>query len=166
MGMDIYGSNGNYLRRSGWRWRPLADLCCDLAPDICAACEDWHSNNGDGLDATGATALADVLDAALCNGEVDDYVAKHNAQLAALPDERCRLCRGKGVLSDGDGILRRLLSTFIDMPSTPRPTQPAACNGCGGTGREPSIALHYGLDAENVREFAEFLRTSGGFIIR
>ena len=41
MGMDIHarnptGERGAYFRNNVWWWRPLADYCITVAPDICA----------------------------------------------------------------------------------------------------------------------------------
>lgn len=66
MGMDVYGKEpiskvGEYFRRNAWGWRPLATLCCTLCPKETESCRYWQSNDGDGLDAIGARALADAL---------------------------------------------------------------------------------------------------------
>jgi len=65
MGMDVYGNaptqkEGEYFRNNIWWWHPLADYIELVAPDEAAACEHWHSNDGDGLD-TGIGA-ADLMD--------------------------------------------------------------------------------------------------------
>lgn len=75
MGMDVYGKKptaeiGEYFRNNIWHWHPLADLCQALAPDITKACDGWHYNDGDGLDADAATALAAVLEQRLADGTV------------------------------------------------------------------------------------------------
>ena len=66
MGFDIYGADpvteeGKYFRNNVWWWRPLANYCLEVAPDATAACTHWHSNDGAGLSAEGALALADAL---------------------------------------------------------------------------------------------------------
>ncbi len=66
MGMDVFGrepknETGKYFRNNVWYWRPLAELCQGLAPEICKACRYWQSNDGDGLDEAGAEALAASL---------------------------------------------------------------------------------------------------------
>jgi hypothetical protein len=66
MGMDIYGrkptsKRGKYFGNNIGSWHALARYCNTVAPDICAACRHWHTNDGDGLDAAGAVALADAL---------------------------------------------------------------------------------------------------------
>ena len=52
---------GPVFPNSKWQWSPLAEYCTVIAPDICAPCRYWHSHDGDGLDAAGAAALAEVL---------------------------------------------------------------------------------------------------------
>jgi hypothetical protein len=79
MGFDVYGRNpstaeGEYFRRNIWYWGPLADLCISVAPKECSPCEEWHSNNGDGLNARQAILLADALDRALADGTVRRYI--------------------------------------------------------------------------------------------
>src|ERR1019366_4617701 len=74
MGMGVCGikptaPEGEHYQNSVWGWRPLADLCRQLAPEECAHCEYWHSNDGDGLNATDATALAKRLDEYLASGQ-------------------------------------------------------------------------------------------------
>lgn len=156
MGMDVFGRKptaevGKYFRNNVWWWRPLAELCLKLAPDICAACERWQSNDGDGLDADGALALAQILDARLEDGTVARLLAERDALLAGLPDEPCSLCEGRGVRSD---------ALAIEHGWDKKP-----CNACGGKGTQRPWATYYPQNEENVREFAAFLKASGGFNI-
>jgi hypothetical protein len=70
MGMDVCGKaprsqQGEYFRNNIWWWHPLADFCLQLAPEVCAPCRYWHSNDGDGLDNDGAIALSLSLQAAV-----------------------------------------------------------------------------------------------------
>jgi hypothetical protein len=66
------------------------------APEITAECEHWHSNDGDGLDATGAVRLVERLQQLLVDGSVAAYVKRRDAALAQLPDETCGCCDGTG----------------------------------------------------------------------
>ncbi len=50
-----------------------------------------------------------------------------------------------------------------EPPQTGPGTLPS--NGCDSSGRVLNFATHYPFDLENVREFARFLRASGGFEI-
>lgn len=70
MGMDVYGKaprskQGEYFRNNIWWWHPLAWFCQEIAPEVCAACKHWDSNDGDGLDNDGAIALSLALQAAV-----------------------------------------------------------------------------------------------------
>lgn len=159
MGMDVYGKapkneTGRCFRNNVWYWRPLAELCVSLAPKICESCTHWQSNDGDGLDAFGAEALAAVLRKNLADGTIARTLAKRDAELAALPDETCTLCNGTGFRTDA--IAR---SAGLDQ-SNGKP-----CNGCEGRGKRRPFETYYPCDVENVTEFADFLEASGGFEI-
>lgn len=154
MGMDVYGKSprskeGEYFRCSCWGWRPLADYCRLVAPEICAACTYWQSNDGDGLDDAGSQALAAVLRAKLSSGETAAYVAVRDAELAAMPDEKCWLCEGTGYRAPPP------MSGPGEMP----------CNACGTKGTLRPNDTRYPMNAETVAEFATFLEGCGGFEI-
>ena len=55
----------------------MADYCIRVAPDICAPCKYWHSNDGDGLDAAGALALADALETEIDAGRTEAYARRY-----------------------------------------------------------------------------------------
>jgi hypothetical protein len=69
MGFDIYGNAGKFSRNN-WGWYRIAKLCLRIAPEICASCKHWYSNDDDGLDDAGALALADALQAAVDSGSL------------------------------------------------------------------------------------------------
>lgn len=170
MGMDVYGKNptsphGGYFRRSVWGWHPLAELCAELAPELCAGCRHWHSNDGDGLDEEAAVLLARRLGELIEDGTVARYVALRNAALAALPDERCRLCDGTGIRTDATGKAAGMHTKLIANPGHPRHGQTGTCNGCDGRGTHRPFATNYDVDVNDVREFAAFLAACGGFEI-
>ena len=53
MGMDIYGRQprseaGAYFRNNNRSWAPLANYCCDIAPEITRACNQRHRDEADG----------------------------------------------------------------------------------------------------------------------
>ena len=68
MGMDVFAKKpkddteqSRYFRNNVWWWRPLADYCQRVAPDVCSHCEHWQSNDGDGLNDSQSLELADAL---------------------------------------------------------------------------------------------------------
>ena len=92
MSMAVCGNNpsgktGEYFEAPGLQWLPLVEISQHFAPEVCAACRDWDSDDGDGLDADGARRLALALEQALAAGQIDAYVAERDKKLAALPNE-------------------------------------------------------------------------------
>lgn len=171
MGMDVYGKApsgtcahgarephggktwcqgppGAYFRNNWWWWRPLWDYCYVIAPDLIseelhAQC---HSNDGAGLNAKDARALGERLEESL-GGTAQKYERSWNEKNAAIPDEDCEVCGGTGHRA---------------APPVTGPG-PVDCNGCQGTGRRRPSETWYPFSADNVREFAEFLKACGGF---
>ena len=159
MGMDITGrkptgERGQYFRNNVWWWHPLADYCITVAPDICAACKHWHTNDGDGLDAAGAVALAEALENEISAKRTENFERWHTSAREMAPNEPCNICAGTGV-------------------RTPDPHRDAGdlkeggikCNKCQGSGYVRPWASHYPFSTENVAGFIAFLRESGGFSI-
>lgn len=153
MGMDVDGiapasKTGEYFRNSGWWWRPLWDYCHHIAPELIS--DDLHKaghyNDGAGLDAAGAKALAAILREEIRTGHCAIYANDRAARLDGMPDEDCQHCRGTGRRHD----LGR---------------KDWACNACEGKGHKRPYDTYYGFDVDNVQKFAAFLSDSGGFKI-
>lgn len=154
MGMDVFGKSpvspkGEYFRCSVWGWHPLWTYCEETAPEITDKVVYGHSNDGDGLCAEDSIALSRHLREEIAAGRTAKYVRERNDRLASLPDERCRICDGTG---------RRLPPPEVGAGELP-------CNGCNSRGKVRPSGTHYGLDVQDVAEFAEFLSDCGGFEI-
>ena len=67
------GRPGEYFRNNIWWWGPLARFICEHAKEEAEPCEHWFTNDGDGLNAEQAVALADRLDELLADGTVDEH---------------------------------------------------------------------------------------------
>ena len=129
MGMDINGRNptgkcGEYFRNNVWCWPPLANYCNMIAPDICAPCRYWHTNDGDGLDAAGAVALAKALQKEIDAGRTGNLRAaisiRHGiseAKLAYSPTPTPRL-RSTPALPSSRRIARRIGSRRVSITTT------------------------------------------------
>jgi len=113
MGMDVIGRNprdgvGNYFRNNVWRWHPLAEYGCEVAPEIAAKCRHWHSNDGDGLDAEDSIRLADLLQKETDAGRtLDPYGIR-----GELPEECRQVGREYFARAAGSDIW----VDFIDLP--------------------------------------------------
>lgn len=171
MGMDVYGRDpssetGEYFRNSVWGWHPLADYIIEKAPEhLVVQCRHWHSNDGDGLDAEASIELADWLDDQIESGLADEYEQEYKAMLNAMPDETCQWCKGTGIRNDAIGQQYGMPYKVIHEEGHPRKGQKGWCNACNGLGKTRPFATSYHFSVENVREFAKFVRDSGGFEI-
>ena len=171
MGMDVVGINatnekGEYFRNNVWWWRPLATYIVDNHFNIASACENWHTNDGDGLDATASRNLARALKEDLEKGVVADYEREYNRQLANLDRETCHICNGTGIRSDELG--KKMEQDTKELkPEIQILTGRSHgwCNGCDGIGSREHWGMSYPFSTENVAEFADFLEHCGGFQI-
>jgi len=153
MGMDVGGkaprsTTGEYFRNNVWWWRPLADYCLQVAPEICEPDGEevyWHTNDGDGLDDAHAVALSARLQDEIDSGRTAAFADSRMAELNAMPDETCDLCHGTGRRDD----------TIMQ----------GVCNVCEGAGYVRPFATWYAFNVENVQEWVNFLRDCGGFEI-
>ncbi len=148
MGMDVYGSNRDTsFRNSIWCWRPLWEYVCIACDDVLSE-EAKHKgtfNEGYQYDAETALRIADRLKEALESGFVQKFAEERQARLDSLPLETCGFCDGTGVRDD----------EYVQ----------GKCNGCDGTGKVKNWDTHYPFDADNVKKFEQFCRSSGGFEI-
>lgn len=165
MGMDVYGKEpssevGSYFRNNVWWWRPLWNYCEHLAPELIPEDNLGHSNDGWGLDAEGARALAEKLREELDSGRCQAYAECYQRHHDALPSEPCELCHGTGIRSDAIGLAHGFPERL-----NPHTQKKGWCNGCDGLGTVRPWATRYPFSVENVAEFITFLAASGGFEI-
>ena len=158
MGVDIYGLNpitneGDYFRMTWWFWRPIAEYCRKIAPEIAAKCKHWDTNDGDGLNHQDSVALADALQREIDSGRCAKYALIRASSLEVLRNETCEICEGTGVRKPYPEHGAGDLTTGIK------------CNGCKGDGYVRPWASHYNLTVESAQRFASFLRNCGGFEI-
>jgi hypothetical protein len=156
MGMDVGGCNpktveGEYFHNNWWAWRPLAQYCQEVAPEITGHCKHWDSNDGDGLSGQDSLALADSLQKEIDSGRCKRWAELRASALERLPNEPCFICEGTG----------------IRKPTHERGAGDAVtgvkCNACKGDGYLRPWDCHYGFSVENVQAFVVFLRSCGGF---
>jgi len=170
MGMDVMGKQpkneaGKYFRNNCWWWRPLAAYVQHIAPEITSACKYWQSNDGDGLDAEGAEKLAKEIFTSIEDGRAAAYISIYQAEIAALPNEGCDLCGSTGVRDDAVGRDLGMPTRRIMEEGHPRQGETGWCNACDGKGWKPPSAASYPISLENIKDFAGFLESCGGFQI-
>lgn len=167
MGMDVVGRRNPdaYFRNNVWWWRPLWIYCCSVAPHICDKV-NGHMNDGDGLDEEEAQALADMLEMELLSGATTEYEIEYNFELSKLPRHKCDYCGATGIRRDAVGVEQGMPTRPLDEETQVLLGRTHGwCNACHGEGEVDDMGMHYPFTTENVREFMEFLRESGGFSI-
>ena len=193
MGMDVYGTAptdpvGEYFRRNVWGWHPLIDLTEHLCEregkkDLFDRCKHWHTNDGDGLGAEDAQALATIIETALAGRHVAYYLEIRKENLRKLPNEPCPHCKGTGIRDDEVGkaagmhekrippdamdlsIPARMIKLLEERKKHPRAGQTGWCNACDGRGYSAPFDLNYDTSEESAKEWAAFLKHCGGFEI-
>jgi len=152
MGMDVIGNNGmTSFGLSWWQWRPLANYCFEVAPDICNNSDhqgQWSFNDGSMTDSE-CKALATILQNEINSDRTKEYEKARYLRIDAMTDEQCDLCKGTGTRNDK-------YTEFKDM----------VCNKCSGEGTVRPIESMYPFHTHTVQAFTDFLKTCGGFVLR
>jgi len=150
MGFDIYGlkaknKRGEYFRNNVWWWKPLAKYVIKECNIPEKEQNDWLNNNGHKVSEATAMNIAKKLKELVKNGHTKDYEIKRKRFLEDLSMVKCETCNGTGERHDD----------IVD----------GECNGCNGKGKVKDFKTHYPFSVENVKEFADFCESSGGFEI-
>lgn len=173
MGMDVFGAKptekkGEYFRNNVWWWRPLWDYASQVAEDIIneELADGGHYNDGQGLDAVGATALGYRLLLEIESGRCAEHEAEYRKALSEIPMEDCELCGATGIRTDKVGMEAGMHEKALEEAvAIVVGREFGWCNACNGLGKREPWAASYPFSVENVREFAEFCLASGGFSI-
>lgn len=150
MGFDLYGiraksEKGEYFRNNISGWTPLATYVLAHVGVPKNVAKHWHYNDGVEVNEKLAIRIADTLDRLIKDGETARYEKEYREWQESLPDEVCDTCHGTGKRHD----------KFAK----------GKCNACDGAGRVQAWQTNYSFEVDNVREFADFCRESGGFRI-
>lgn len=170
MGMDVIGNApttkvGAYFRNNVWYWRPLWGYCQYVAPKLTESV-NGGTNDGDGLNAEDSIELGRRLLSEIVSGRTKEYETDYRKALADLPLEPCDLCNRTGIrgTSDPHGVDLSEKELSPEQQALYGRTH-GWCNVCDGAGEKSNWVTQYPFEEENVKEFAEFLLTCGGFSI-
>jgi hypothetical protein len=152
MGFDLFGlepkaENGVYFRNNVWAWRPLWGYVCQTCGDILSATdmENGKWNNGYRLIKKRSVKVSNRLFELIESGAVNKIAVEDLKKRSEIPLETCRLCNGTGIREDNNSA--------------------GECHACNGNGKRQHPLAWYHFEEDNVRDFAEFCRDSGGFYI-
>lgn len=152
MGFDLIGvkatnEKGEYFWNSNWRWSPLWKYVYETCKDILIE-EDFQNgrfNDQHFIDSDKATRIAVRLEHLLNQCEVKKYAKERQDVLDNLLDEVCDFCHGTGERNNVAPLEK--------------------CNSCKGKGKVRPWICYYPFNEENVKDFVEFCKNSGGFNI-
>jgi hypothetical protein len=159
MGMYVDGKKpvsetGKHFYNNTWWWLPLADYVRQIAPEIASRCKIRRSSANDeqNANAKDSKALATILQAEIDSGRTAQSAIAHQELQEAMPDVHCCKC-------DGTGFFKNVLGFGAGDPNNGG----IKCNCCEGTGKHRPWETRFHFSAENVQNFVNFLRDSGGF---
>ena len=137
MGMDVFGRSGNYFRANIWTWPAIMSLVAQTEMLPQDLVHEMQFNNGVGPNARQAKKLADALES-LIEDKPDDQVYHSSGYN----------CPALGVAQ----AVRDLFSSAAEAENTP-------------AGPDPEYEPGSSVDLGYLREFIQFCRQSGGFIV-
>ena len=152
MGFNLLGvapedEKGEDFSNNVWSWYPLWFYVCQTCSDILTETEmeQGRWNNGYRLNKKKSAKIASRLFDLIESGAVHKEVVEFNKKRSDMPLETCSKCNGTGIIEDK--------------------YYTGKCNGCNGKGKRQPPEAWYDFEEDNVLEFAEFCRDSGGFYI-
>lgn len=155
-------NKGVYFRNNVWWWRRLADYILDHTKCVDEADFDkWHENSGHEVDEETAEQIANQLEHLIATGhtqkykqEIDDEIKKaeeHNNKVEQMLSE-LRLEVAKVTGKDAEKIAP------ADYPNPQKEKWHKIID-------QQDYRANYPFNIDNVKEFIEFARNSGGFRI-
>ena len=172
MGFDLYGvspknKNGEYFRNNVWWWRPLwqyvAVECSDLLTDKDIEAGGYNDNHK--IKARQAEKIADRL-LGLCKDGKPQAIQEQYKKDSEPQIKFNEMCR-KAVKHLYDNIVDKQ-DGKITCPGDMGEHDPdnyERWSQLASMGKIQFIQTNYPFDANNVKEFAEFCKDSGGFTI-
>lgn len=171
MGMDVYGKNptsevGEYYRQSIWGWHPLWNYVESFHEQYASKVEHAHTNDGDGLGAEDSAQLSLCLKQDLITGMARKRLADWEKEKEELPDDPCSICDSTGIRTDKLGVEQGMDKKELSAEQSELYKRRIGwCNGCDGKGSKRPFITMYGIELDDIREFADFLADCGGFEI-
>jgi len=177
--MEVYEKAvpGDYFRNNVWYWRPLWDYICMICDDILTSEETEYGewNDGRKISEKKAIQIADRIEEYDKLGKIEQQEIYQEDLREKLPDEDCSVCEGTGTRKEWQGWFseeawlkhHKTLENDDSIANSGYKwaNEMKGCNGCKGTGKVKNWQSYYPFSAENVKEFGNFCRNSGGFEI-
>lgn len=157
---DYQNESGTYFRNNVWWWRPLASYIinetgCIEEKDY----EEWHSNGGHQVSEQLANAIADQLEHLISSGHTKKFEEDHMKELQEAEEHN------KLVEAELDQFVQSVQRKMNDTSLVPRDFPKEDHEQWNKIYAKQKMIASYPFSVQNVKEFIEFCRNSGGFEI-
>jgi hypothetical protein len=148
---------GESFSRNVWGWTPLKNYVLENHNKYEKAFLDGK------LTKLQASRLADALFEDIASGKAEKYADNFMLTVKAEPTVVCEICAGTGIRADELGKEKGMdKMELVALLAEQVGRTHGYCNGCGGFGSRKTNNSSYYLEVEDIQEFAEFLKNSGG----
>jgi len=156
-------NKGVYFRNNVWWWRRLADYimmytkCVDKA-DF----KKWQENGGHEVDAETAEQIANQLEHLIKTGHAEKYQQAIDAEMKEAEKHNKKI---KKMLAELRSEVSKIVGEEKIKNLPPRDYPEPLNKKWWKIMNQTNYNSHYPFSIENVKEFIEFARNSGGFEI-
>lgn len=165
MGFDLIGrnpqnENGEYFRNNVWYWRPLAQYVLEETKVVDKKDQDhWHYNDCYEVPKDQAIQIANQLDFLIKKGHTKKFASAWELRRKQL--EKSNKVIEKELDNHVKEVRRRLNNSNLAPADFPKPDK----EKWDMIYKKKNSDEYYPFTIENVKEFSEFCRNSGGFTI-
>tara|TARA_R100000697_G_scaffold80872_1_gene92974 strand:+ start:34 stop:636 length:603 start_codon:yes stop_codon:yes gene_type:complete len=152
---------GDYFRNNVWWWRRLAQYVYENVDGVCEAEEDyglWHENSGHQVDEATALRIADKLEELIKQGHTAEYEMKIDKIMEKAIEHNAKIDKKMKALKEE---VRKLTGKDLAPAEYPE----VQSKKWDKLYQQRKWEDSYPFAVENVKEFADFCRHSGGFEI-
>ena len=150
---------GEKFSRNVWGWSPLKNYILEKYPKYDKPFFDGK------LTKLQASRLADALFDDIASGRAQQYADEFMLKVKNIDRIICEYCKGTSIRSDELGIEKGMdTEKLVPLLAEQLGRETGYCNGCGGFGSRKTNESAYYLEVEDLQEFAEFLKNSGGAV--
>lgn len=157
---DYQEQAGTYFRNNVWWWRPLADYIIEFTN--CVDEKDfasWHENGGHQVSEADANAIANQLEHLISTGHAKEYADKYEK------DRRVELEHNNKIKVLEEQLQEKVKKATGNKNVAPCDYPEQYREEWDRLQRAIRWSANYPFTVDNVKEFIQFARNSGGFEI-
>lgn len=156
-------NKGVYFRNNVWWWRRLADYVLDHTKCVDENDADkWHENGGHKVDAETAEQIANQLEHLIATGHAEKYKQEIDAEIKKAEEHNNKV---EQMLSELRLEVAKIVGESKAENLAPRDYPEPYHKKWQDIYSKTNYKANYPFSIDNVKEFIEFARNSGGFRI-